>query len=880
MCLWTQFVLSWASLSNVYRMSLGDPVSTSRAGLFARVPAQPTSDPDLILDRFVDWVGEIGLELYPAQEEGLLELLAGRHLILGTPTGSGKSLVALGLHFKAMCERQRSFYTSPIKALASQKFFSLCDDFGADNVGMLTGDASINPGAPIICCTAEVLANMALRQGAAVAAPYVVMDEFHYYADLARGAAWQIPLLELAGSTFLLMSATLGDSSELREILRERTGREVALVESEERPVPLDFEYRETPIHETVACLLEQDKAPIYIVNFTQRECAELAQALTSAKVCSRDERDRIREAIGDFRFDSPYGKEMSRFLRFGIAVHHAGLLPRYRRLVEQLALQGLLKVICGTDTLGVGVNIPIRSVLFSKLYKFDGQKVALLSARVFKQIAGRAGRKGFDEHGSVVCQAPEHVIEKKRVSQRSGAKKRALAKKKAPKRGFVPWNRSIFERLIETPPETLVPVFRVTHGMIVNILQRESGSGGLGCGYRALIDLIGFSHEKPRAKARLLRDAAILFRSLRRAGIVELKRDPQSGRRWIQVNDDLQSDFSLHHSLSLYLVEAISVLDVESPGYAVELLSLVEAILEDPSLILRQQVDQLKRDLLAQLKAEGVPYEERIRLLEEVTYPKPGAEFIYTTFNIFAAKHPWVGTTNIRPKSIAREIFEGYYSFDTYVRQYQMARSEGLLLRYLSQVYTTLEQTVPEAARTQEIYDVMAFFRSMLARIDSSLVAEWERLLKSGLSPETPDVEDVEDVEDRAPALDLAHHPKVLAARVRAELHRLVRALSQRDFEEASRCVLQDPDEPWDAARFEQSLEDFFAEYETLLFTPQARQAQCTLLRSTGAQRWEVQQVLLDPQDDNLWCVYGEVDLEGESSPDGPLIRLLRIGT
>ncbi len=845
---------------------------TAGPSLADRIPAGGSSDADVILDRFVAWVGEVGLELYPAQEQALLELMAGQHLILGTPTGSGKSLVAVGLHFKAMCEGQRSFYTSPIKALASQKFFSLCDDFGAENVGMLTGDAHINPEAPIICCTAEVLANMALRQGAATRAPYVIMDEFHYYADAVRGVAWQIPLLELSHSTFLLMSATLGDTSEVRRILRERTGREVALVESEERPVPLDYEYRETALHETIEDLLEQAKAPIYIVNFTQRECAERAQALTSASVCSREERSRIQEELGSFRFDSPYGKEIGRFIRFGIGVHHAGLLPRYRRLVEHLSQRGLLKVISGTDTLGVGVNIPIRTVLFTKLCKFDGEKVALLSMRDFKQIAGRAGRKGFDERGSVVAQAPEHVIEKRRA-QASGGKKRA-AKKKPPERGFVNWNRSIFERLITSPPETLRSRFQVTHGMMVNVLQRETEGQALGGGYRALIELIGRSHESDRAKARLRRDAAVLFRALRRAGIVELTRDHASGRPRIRVSGDLQSDFSLHHTLSLYLVEALSVLEPESSEYAVDVLSLVEAILEDPTPILLAQQDKLRGELVAKLKAEGVPYEERMRQLEDVTHPKPGAEFIYASFEIFADKHPWTGAASIRPKSIAREIFEGYYSFDEYVRHYKLPRVEGLLLRHLNQAYTTLAQTVPESARTQEVYDMLAFFRAMLTRADSSLLEEWQRLVRVGLSPA------VQGGEETRPDFDLARQPRVLAARVRAELHRLVRALAARDFEEAELCVSQDPRDFWSAARFGQALEPFFEDYDEVVFTPQARQPRNTVLKSTGPRTWDVQQVLVDPEGDNLWCLQGAIDLEGETSPTGPLVRLRRIGT
>ncbi|TDJ02956.1 MAG: DUF3516 domain-containing protein [Deltaproteobacteria bacterium] len=850
-------------------MSLPDSSPVIRPSLSDRIPGGGSAD--AILDRFVEWVREGGIELYPVQEQALLELMAGQHLILGTPTGSGKSLVALGLHFKAMCEGQRSFYTSPIKALASQKFFSLCDDFGADNVGMLTGDASINPAAPVICCTAEVLANMALRQGAATPVPYVIMDEFHYYADVTRGVAWQIPLLELPNCTFLLMSATLGDTSEVQRMLRERTGREVALVESAERPVPLDYEYRKTPLHETIEELLKQAKAPIYIVNFTQRECAERAQALTSANVCSREERSRIQEALGGFRFDSPYGKEIGRFIRFGIGVHHAGLLPRYRRLVEQLSQRGLLKVICGTDTLGVGVNIPIRTVLFSKLCKFDGEKVTLLSSREFKQIAGRAGRKGYDERGSVVSQAPEHMIEKRRAAA-SGAKKRA-AKKKPPERGFVSWNRSTFERLIASAPETLRSRFRVTHGTMVNVLQRELEGGGVGGSYRALVDLIGRSHESERSKARLRRDAAVLFRALRRAGIVEIVRDG-AGKRRIRVSEALQSDFSLHHTLSLYLVEALSVLDPKSPEYALEVLSLVEAILEDPRPILLAQQNKLRGELVAKLKAEGVPYEERMRQLDDVTHPKPGAEFIYASFEIFADAHPWVGAASIRPKSIAREIFEGYYGFDAYVRHYKLPRVEGLLLRYLNQTYTTLMQTVPESARTQEVYDMLAFFGAILTRVDSSLLEEWERLVRAGLSPE------VQGTEESRPDFDLARQPRALAARVRAELHRLLRALATGDLEEAERCVRQDPHDFWSAERFARALEPFFEDYGELVFTPQARQTHNTVLKSTGARTWDVQQVLVDPEGDNLWCVQGAIDLEGETSPTGPLVRLHRIGT
>ena len=362
-------------------------------------------DPDAFVGVFEDWVRDQGIRLYPAQEEAVLELILGRHLVLSTPTGTGKSLVAVAAHAVALGQGQRSFYTAPIKALVSEKFFALVDIFGAANVGMVTGDSSVNPDAPIICCTAEILANLALRRGADAAVDVVVMDEFHYYADPERGWAWQVPLLLLPRVQFLLMSATLGDVTDLAADLERRTGREVARVTGVERPVPLHYRYVMTPVHETVEELLQEGLAPVYIVHFSQAAAVERAQALSSARVASREQRDAIAEAIGGFRFSAGFGATLSRLVRAGIGVHHAGMLPKYRRLVEQLAQRGLLRVICGTDTLGVGINVPIRTVLLTGLTKFDGTRMRQLTAREFHQVAGRAGRAGYDTAGEVVAE-------------------------------------------------------------------------------------------------------------------------------------------------------------------------------------------------------------------------------------------------------------------------------------------------------------------------------------------------------------------------------------------------------------------------------------------------------------------------------------------
>jgi superfamily II RNA helicase len=714
---------------------------------------------------------------------------------------------------------------------------------------------------------------MALRQGEETPVSSLVLDEFHFYADPERGVSWQIPLIALPRTQLLLMSATLGNTAPIEERIAARTGREVSHVHALERPVPLDFEYRETPIHETIEALVGEGRAPVYIVHFTQRECGEQAQALTSANLCDRDQKRALARELGTLRFDTPYGRTLKRILGHGIGVHHAGLLPRYRLLVERLAQRGLLRAICGTDTLGVGVNIPIRSVLFTRLCKFDGEKVAILSAREFKQIAGRAGRKGFDVRGSVVCQAPEHVIENKRLAAKaSAAGRRKAQKKSAPTRGFVPWNEDTFERLVERPPEPLGSRFRVGHHMLVSVLQREAAAAPRAGGYRALIDLIAHSHETEVSKARHRRHAAQLLRALRRAGIVEVVRGADGSE--LRVAPELQLDFSLHHTLSLYLVEAVGSLDAEAPGYPLEVLSLVEAILENPRPILQAQVSKARGELVARLKAEGVPYEDRLERLDEVTHPKPEAEFIHASFRLFAERHPWVKEQDIRPKSIAREMWEQGRGFVDLIQEYGLARSEGLLLRYLSEVHNTLVRSIPVAARSDAVIDLIAYFHEIIRRIDTSLVDAWVLLL----DPEAAAAGAAAEVE--APPFDLARHERLLAARVRAELHGLVRALARGDWAEAAASVRPGPGEAWDAERFERALAPFLAEYGSVVFTPDARQAHRTLIKPAGPRRWDVFQTLVDPEGDEAWAIEGEVDLRGDGDPAGALVAIRRIGS
>ncbi len=797
-------------------------------------------DADAVLDRFLEAMAARNLELYPEQEEAVLELFAGRNVILNTPTGSGKSLVAAAFHYKALCEGRRSVYTCPIKALVNEKFLALCRDFGPDNVGMMTGDASVNPRAPVLCCTAEILANLALARGDDAGVAAVIMDEFHYYADAERGYAWQVPLLTLSGARFLLMSATLGDTTFFEKDLTRLTGAPSVTVRSDRRPVPLAFEYSETPLTEQLEHLLRADRAPIYLVHFTQRAASEAAQALMSLNVASKEEKAALAAELEGERFNSPYGKDMKRWLRHGLGVHHAGLLPKYRILVERLAQKGLLKLICGTDTLGVGINVPIRTVVFTQLWKYDGQKAAILNVRDFRQVAGRAGRRGFDEKGYVVVQAPDHVIENKRAEEKAAndpKKRKKLVKRSAPE-GAVGWDAKTFERLMTAPAEGLVSRFDVSAGMLLLMLGRDED----GC--RAMKRLIADCHETPHKKRLLRRKAWQLFRALLDRKIVEWIPPLPNGRK-LRVNVDLQDDFSLHQALSLYLLDTLPLLDAASPDYPFDVLTLCEAIVEDPDQILRRQVDKLRGEKVAELRAAGVAYEERMEKLEEIEHPKPLRDFLYDSFNAFAAAHPWVDRENVRPKSIAREMFERYLSFADYVREYGLERSEGLLLRHLSQVWKVLSQTVPESFKTEPVVEMELYFRELIRGIDSSLLEEWERL-------RDPDYVAAETAPDK-PARPASHD----LTRDRAGFRRLVRTavlgflqdVAARDWEgAASRLGTGSGEEPSLPRRIEDAFQPYFEVRGRFRLDPEGRAAKHTHFDEEDAGCWTVAQVLVDP--------------------------------
>jgi len=843
--------------------------------LYDLIPRTESFASDSLLDRFLEYVASRQLTLYPAQETAILELFDEKNVILNTPTGSGKSLVATALHFRAIALGRRSVYTCPIKALVNEKFMALCRDFGPENVGLSTGDATVNHDAPILCCTAEILANIALREGAAAGVREVIMDEFHYYADRERGVAWQVPLLTLPQARFLLMSATLGETMFFEEELTKLNGRPTVTVSSTDRPVPLEFAYSELPLAKTLESLIADGKVPVYVVHFTQLEAAQSAQDFTSINLCTREEKAALAAALEGFKFTSPYGPDIKKWLRHGIGLHHAGLLPKYRVLVEQLAQKGLLKVICGTDTLGVGINVPIRTVLFTRLCKYDGQKTGILSARDFHQISGRAGRKGFDDRGWVVAQAPEHVIENLKLAEKSARDGKKSVKRQAPEKNFVNWDKNTFTRLMVAPPERLVSRFQISHGMLLNVLSRP----GDGC--RAMQDLIRRCHDTPRQKQAHIKRAWQLFRSLVDRKIIEFIPRTAAGA-YLRVNITLQEDFSMDQALSLYLLDTIPLIDPQQADYALILLTLVESIIEDPDIILRKQLDRVKDRKMAEMKFEGIEYDQRMEELEKLEYPKPNRELVYSTFNAFADQHPWVGQENIRPKSIAREMFESFRSFSDYIRDYELQRAEGVLLRYVSRVQKVMTQTIPDAAKNDTVREMELYLGAMIRQIDSSLLDEWEKL-------RDPNYQRGETTEVRPPGAeeadrDVTRDTKAFTAAIRHRIFSFLRGLVIADYEQSLTHLqsTNDPEgQPWTPERLKQLGEAYEAEHGYISLDPNARNVRHTYVSpAEDQQTWRVQQMLVDKDEHNDWVVEFTVNLAESRQTGEPHLSLMRMGT
>lgn len=814
------------------------------------------------LETFYEWLAERNIDLWPHQDEALMSLMVGDHVILGTPTGSGKSMVAIGMMFMALCSGKRAFYTAPIKALVSEKFFGLVNMLGRENVGMITGDSQINPHAPVICCTAEILANQALREGEWSDVGCVAMDEFHFYSDPDRGWAWQVPLLTLPHAQFLLMSATLGDVSQIAQALELKTGTTVDVIADAPRPVPLEYKYELMSLEGTVELALRNNEGPLYIVHFSQDAALASAQALSSFGVTSKEQREQIKATLGAGKFTTQFGKTLKRLLLSGIGVHHAGMLPRYRLLVEKLAQQGLLPVICGTDTLGVGINVPIHTVVLTQLTKFDGHKMRRLRSREFHQIAGRAGRSGFDTEGMVVSLAPEFEIENAKLLAKAGddPKKRRKVKRKKPPEGFVVWNEDTFNRLISAAPETLTPRMRITHSMV--LAEVEQGGDA-----RTRVDqLIDDSLQKPEDKLKLKVRASEVFRTLIDAGVVEIDQD-ENGDPDYYVTMDLPEDFALDQPLSPFLLAALELLDPESETYTYDIISMVEATLEDPRQVLRAQERKAKDAAMAAMKADGVEYEERLDRIAEVTYPRPLRELLFAAFDKYCESVPWARDYYVRPKSVLRDMLESAADFKGYIQKLGIMRYEGALLRYLSEAYRALDRTLPFDKRSEEMEDIIAWLGLVVRSVDSSLVDEWEQAGQE-LDARPPEAKDA-----------VVHDRRGLTVLVRNALFRRVRLAAADDHEALGEV---DVDNGFSAHKWRTALDEYYDVHEDVLVDADARSMAFLAIDESDEEAehvWHVQQTFSDPDGDHDFAIRADVDLDATQEGDGVVFKEYRVG-
>lgn len=800
-----------------------------------RFPAAASADD--VLTGFEEYCAGMGIEPYPHQEEAALALAAGDHVIVTTPTGSGKSLIGLVALAAGRVRGGRVYYTAPIKALVGQKYEELLRAFGAENVGMLTGDGAHNGDAPIISCTTEILANIALRDGPEADVTCAVLDEFHFYADPQRGWAWQVPLLQLPHTQFVLASATLGDTTFFAADLERRTHRPVTTIAGTERPIPLTYTYSVDPVVEVISKLLAARQTPCYLVHFTQADAVDQAQALLAALPIRKN--PARTAALSTFRFSRGFGKILSRLLRAGIGIHHAGMLPRYRRFVEHLAEQGLLDVICGTDTLGVGVNIPIRTVILTGLAKFDGERSRHLSAREFHQIAGRAGRKGFDIAGDVIVQAPEHVIVNRKALAKAGddpKKVRKIVRKKAPP-GQVNWTEATFERLRDTAPERLNSQFRITHSMVLNVLMGRAQPVSV------VADLLTDNHETDQRRSDHIRQAIHIYRSLRTGGLLDRPRlsdDPNSpGYRRRGIRLLLPDDFALNQDLSPFALAAFELLDQQDPNFALDLISIIEATLEDPRPVLRALEKAARATAVAAMKAEGIEYAERMARLDDITYPQPLVELLDCAFETYASTNPWARDFELRCKSVARLMVERLMTFSEFIATFGLQRSEGVVLRYISDAYRALRSTVPAHLHNEEFHSYVQWLGAMLNSVDNTVVIAAAPRDSSGES-------------DNSQLTDTMLRPAVAAA--------MFRRLELAQFERWDTLGALDERYPsnWWRTRFD----EYFADHADIGIGQASRAGQYLTIRPEGT-IWHITQVIDDDYGDHDWRLQATIDTE-----------------
>ncbi|MGH3782289.1 MAG: DUF3516 domain-containing protein, partial [Pseudonocardiaceae bacterium] len=418
------------------------------------------------------------------------------------------------------------------------------------------------------------------------------------------------------------------------------------------------------------------------------------------------------------------------------------------------------------------------------------------------------------------------------------------------------------FDRLVAAEPEPLTSSFAVSHAMLLNVANRP------GDAFAAMRHLLTDNHEERPAQRRHICQAIAIYRALLAAGVVERLAVPDAQGRTVRLTGDLQLDFALNQALSPFALAAIELLDPDSVDYPLDVLSVIEAPLDDPRQVLSAQLSKAKGEAVAAMKAEGIEYEERMRLLEDVTYPMPLAELLDAAFETYRGGHPWVADHRLSPKSVARDLAERAMTFTEYVGLYGLARSEGLVLRYLANAYQALRRTVPEDAKTDELRDLQEWLGELVRQVDSSLLDEWEKLR----DPQAPDGLSA-PVDHRPPPVTA--NARAFRVLVRNALFRRVELAARRRWDELGEL---DADAGWDADSWREALEPYFAEHVEISTGANARGPQLLII-DEQPDRWVVRQILDDPAEHHDWAIMAEVDLAASDESGTAVLWVATVG-
>ncbi len=706
------------------------------------------TDGELELQFYEQFLWSRGLEPYPVQEQAISAIFAGKNVLVTVPTGTGKTLMAKAALFRAFHRNERAVYTTPLRALTEEKYRELCADFGEGNVGFATGDYKVNREAPIQVEVAEILWNRIVADKHVAPAEIVVMDEGHYFNDPERGYVWEQSMIGLDPRTQLIvLSATVGHPEKFVQWAEITRRVPMALVDSRERKVPLVHEFREEMLIDTVKGLAHAGDVPAIVFVFGREQCFEVARLVKSCRRFTTDEeRAQVEKLCDEALLPAGEAKELRPLLAHGIGIHHAGILPRYKQLVEQLALERLIKFVISTETIAAGINLPARTVVFPSLRKFIKREPRIITAAEYHQMAGRAGRPQFDDRGLAIALAPEQVVSDlkkelkdaaKRPAYDEGKVKRSVygrARADAQKHGDVIWTPELHAELVKGEPAELRSKTKITAEQVIAIGLPDLETATLG-GANAeiearmavveaslppsmrldIVTVIDNLLLGDRDRKELQKILAQLVANMRAIGVIDEHGHQVSGQmiRELQGMDGLLIYYILFNHQLEYL----------------ELRELVEYLIDHD--IIQRQLDRKGEDekrewmraKLRELRVDNphITWDD-VEAQWDKEHPRVPTK-IELLHQEFSSKvpHPELHGGK-KPKSTWAQLEDSGLGFLEFVEKHGLEHEEGNLFSYLVRVMNFANK-MGGASQLSELNDMAERVREVLARIDLRMV-------------------------------------------------------------------------------------------------------------------------------------------------------------